>query len=254
MSAATPVIVYIVLAVIVYIVAGIRRANPYQRGVVFSLGWLAPPERGPGLFWVAPGIQKVHIVDLRVKTVEIPPQEVITKDNVAIKVTAVVYFQVVNPIDVIVKVENYYAYTFQRAQTTLRSVLGQHELDEILAQRDKINLDLQKVIDESTESYGVKVNTVEIKDVELPQNMLRAIAKQAEAERDRRAKIINADGEFQSAEKLTQAAQTLASQPISVSLRYLQMLAEISSDKTNTIIFPVPVDILKEFMGALRKQ
>jgi len=237
---------YLIVIVLIFIASAIRIAKPYERGVVFRLGRLHAPERGPGIFFIIPGIDKVTLVDLRVRTVEIPPQEVITKDNVTIKVTAVVYFSVVDPINAIVKVENYFAYTFQRAQTTLRSVLGQSELDEILAAREKINISLQKIIDEATEPWGVKVGTVELKDVELPQTMQKAIAKQAEAEREKRAKIIHAAGEYEAATKLAEAATIIQKEPISLQLRYLQTLTEIATDKSSTIVFPVPIDLLKD--------
>lgn len=242
---------YLIILLLMLVGSAIRIARPYERGVVFRLGWLHSPEKGPGVFFIIPVVDKVTMVDLRVRTVEIPSQEIITKDNVTIKVTAVVYFSVVNPIYAIVKVENYFAYTFQRAQTTLRSVLGQSELDEILAARDKINLTLQKIIDESTEPWGVKVSTVEIKDVELPQTMQRAIARQAEAEREKRAKIIHAEGEYQAAQRLSDAATIIQKEPVSLQLRYLQTLTEIATEKSSTIIFPVPIDTLKDLTRGL---
>ncbi len=242
---------YVIVLFVIVIASAIRIAKPYERGVVFRLGRLSSPERGPGLFLIIPGIDKVTMVDLRVRTVEIPPQEIITKDNVTIKVTAVVYFSIVDPISAIVKVENYFAYTFQRAQTTLRSIIGQSELDEILSAHDKINLDLQKIIDDATEPWGVKVSTVQIKDVELPQAMQRAIARQAEAEREKRAKIIHAEGEYQAAQRLADAAAIIQKEPASIQLRYLQTLTEIATEKSSTIVFPIPVDFLKGVLSRI---
>ena len=236
---------YLIALIVVVVASAIRIVKEYERGVIFRLGKIAPPERGPGIFFIIPGVDKVTIVDLRVKTVEIPPQEIITKDNVTIKVTAVVYFAIVNPIEAVVKVENYFAYTFQRAQTTLRSIIGQFELDELLSEREKINLTLQKVIDEATEPWGVKVSTVEIKDVELPQTMQRAIARQAEAEREKRAKIIFSEGEFQASQRFAEAAAIIQKEPVAVQLRYLQTLSEIAVEKNSTIIFPMPIEIFK---------
>lgn len=240
---------YLIVLFVMLVTSAIRIAKPYERGVIFRLGWLREPEKGPGVFFVIPIVDKVTMVDLRVRTVEIPPQEIITKDNVTIKVTAVVYFSVVNPIYATVKVENYFAYTFQRAQTTLRSVMGQSELDDLLAEREKININLQKMIDEATEPWGVKVSTVEIKDVELPQTMQRAIARQAEAEREKRAKIIHAEGEYQAAQKLAEAAGIIGKEPISLQLRYFQTLTEIATEKSSTIVFPLPMDLFRDFIG-----
>jgi regulator of protease activity HflC (stomatin/prohibitin superfamily) len=244
----------IVVLVIVFLSSAIRVAREFERGVVLRLGKLTPPERGPGLFLIIPFVDKVTMVDLRVKTVEIPPQEIITKDNVTIKVTAVVYFSVINPIDAVLKVENYYAYTFQRAQTTLRSIIGQFELDELLAEREKINLNLQKVIDEATEPWGVKVTTVEIKDVELPQGMQRAIARQAEAEREKRAKIIFSEGEFQASQKFAEAASVIQKEPAAIQLRFLQTLSEIAVEKNSTIIFPFPIELFKGILNVNNKE
>lgn len=246
--------IYLIALIVVVVASAIRIVKEYERGVIFRLGKISPPERGPGIFFIIPGVDKVTIVDLRVKTVEIPPQEIITRDNVTIKVTAVVYFAIVNPIDAVVKVENYFAYTFQRAQTTLRSIIGQFELDELLSEREKINLTLQKVIDESTEPWGVKVSTVEIKDVELPQTMQRAIARQAEAEREKRAKIIFSEGEFQASQRFAEAAAIIQKEPVAVQLRYLQTLSEIAVEKNSTIIFPMPIELFQGLVSMAERQ
>ncbi len=239
----------IVFVFVVFIVASaaIRIAQEYERGVIFRLGRFTGV-RGPGIYFLIPFIERSVKVDLRVMTMDVPSQEAITRDNVTVKVNAVVYFRVVKPEDSVIKVFDHRYATSQISQTTLRSVLGQSELDELLAHREKINQNLQKIIDEQTDPWGVKVSIVEIKDVELPQTMQRAIAAQAEAERERRAKIVHAEGEMQAAEKLAEAAKTMATQPMSLQLRYLQTLTVIATEKTNTIVFPLPVDILAKIL------
>jgi regulator of protease activity HflC (stomatin/prohibitin superfamily) len=217
----------------------------YERGVVFRLGRLLPQPKGPGLVLIFAPLDKIVRVDLRVETMDVPPQDVVTRDNVTVKVSAVVFFRVVDPRKAIVEVEHFVHATSQLAQTRLRAVLGEAELDELLSQREKLNGRLQETLDGQTEPWGIKVQAVEVKHVDLPEQMIRAIARQAEAERERRAKIIHADGEAQAAERLTDAAEKLASQPISVTLRYLQTLTEIGAEKNTTIMFPVPVDLFK---------
>lgn len=242
------VLLWIVLAMVAFILAGsaIRVVQEYERGVIFRLGRLVGA-RGPGLFFLIPFVERMIKVDLRVVTLDVPSQEAITKDNVTLKVNAVVYFRVIDPEASVVKVFDHRVATFQISQTTLRSVLGQSDLDELLAQRDKLNQVLQKIIDEQTEPWGVKVSVVEIKDVELPQTMQRAMAAQAEAERERRAKIIHAEGERQAAEKLAEAGSILSKDPATMQLRYLQTLTQISTEKTNTIVFPLPLEIMSIF-------
>ncbi|MEX2158236.1 MAG: SPFH domain-containing protein [Dehalococcoidia bacterium] len=225
----------------------VKIVQEYERGVIFRLGRLVGA-RGPGLFFILPVVERMVKVDLRTVTMDVPSQEAITKDNVTVKVNAVVYFHVLNPEDAVVKVMDHIRATSQISQTTLRSVLGQSLLDELLSEREQINQSLQKIIDEQTEPWGVKVTVVEVKDVELPQGMQRAMARQAEAERERRAKIINAEGEFQAAQRLSEAGRVIASQPGTMQLRVLQTLAEISTEKNSTIIFPVPVDLIAQFM------
>ena len=229
------------------ILCGLRVVQQYERGVIFILGRLSGA-KGPGLFWVPPFISHMIKVDLRIVRLVVPPQEVITRDNVTIKVTAVVYFYVVNPVTAVVHVMDFLEATTQIGQTTLRDVLGRSELDELLAQRDKINHELQTIIDEYTERWGVKVTTVEIKEVELPETMQRAMAKQAEAEREKRAKILHAEGELQASAQLAQAAQVTGSQPSALQLRYLQTLTRIAVEQNSTVIFPLPID-LKEGSG-----
>ena len=236
--------VIVVLAVIVA-VSSVRIASEYERGVVFRLGRLIPL-KGPGLFFIIPfGVDRVVKIDLRVITLEVPPQEVITNDNVTAKVNAVIYFQVVDPRKAVTQVLNYINATSQIAQTTLRAALGQATLDELLANRDKINQNLQKIIDEQTEPWGIKVAVVEIKDVELPSTMQRAMAKQAEAEREKRAKIINADGEFQASQTLANAAAVISSQKGALQLRFLQTMVEIGSEKNTTILLPFPIELIR---------
>ncbi|WP_298816400.1 slipin family protein [Chloroflexus sp.] len=239
------------LAVLAFIalmilLSAIKIVPEYERGVIFRLGRLMGP-RGPGIFFVIPIFERMVRVDMRVITMDVPVQEVITLDNVTIKVNAVLYFQVINPNWAVTKVMDYIRATMQIAQTTLRSVVGQVELDELLAQREKINQKLQQIIDEQTEPWGIKVTIVEVKDVELPQNMQRAMARQAEAEREKRAKLIHADGELQASRTLAEAAKVLASEPVTLQLRYLQTLTEIATEKNSTIIFPLPIDTLKAF-------
>jgi regulator of protease activity HflC (stomatin/prohibitin superfamily) len=245
------VIVIVVLAVIL-LAASVRVAAEYERGVVFRFGRLIDL-KGPGLFLIIPfGVDRLVKVDLRVITLEVPPQEVITHDNVTIKVNAVIYFQVVDARAAVTRVLNFVNSTSQFAQTTLRAVLGQSSLDELLARRDKINQDLQRIIDEQTEPWGIKVSVVEIKDVELPQTMQRAMAKQAEAEREKRAKIINADGEFQAAQTLANAAQVIGTQPATLQLRYLQTLIEVGQEKNTVIVFPIPLELITPFLESAR--
>src|SRR5688572_29129909 len=231
--------------ILIVIVKSVRVVNEYERGVLFRLGRVDPANlKGPGLRVIWPFIDRMVRVDLRTVTHDVPPQEVITKDNVTIKVNAVVYFNVMNPIDSVIKIANHYMATSLYAQTTLRNILGQHELDEILAEREKIGQALQRIIDEATDTWGVKVSAVEIKDIELPEEMRRAMARQAEAERERRAKVIAADGEFQASEKLAQAARVLETTSSALQLRYLQTLVEIGVENSTTVVFPVPVDLL----------
>jgi regulator of protease activity HflC (stomatin/prohibitin superfamily) len=247
------VIAVIILILLFVALSGIRVVQQYERGVIFILGSLRGAQ-GPGIFWVPPIITRMIKVDLRIVTLTVPPQEVITRDNVTIKVTAVIYFYVVDPAIAVVNVMNYIQATTQIGQTTLRNVLGQSELDELLAQRNKINRELQEIIDEHTERWGVKVTAVEIKDIELPVTMQRAMAKQAEAEREKRAKIIHAEGELQASTQLAQAANVIASQPSTLQLRYLQTLTEIAVEKNSTIIFPLPLDIIQPFINLANHQ
>lgn len=243
----------IIAAIVLFLFSAIRILKEYERGVIFSLGrfWKV---KGPGLIIVVPIIQQMVRIDLRIIVMDVPPQDVISKDNVSVKVNAVIYFRVIDPEKAVIQVENYYEAASQLAQTTLRSVLGQHELDEMLSQREKLNLDVQKILDERTDAWGIKVSNVEIKHVDLNETMIRAIARQAEAERERRAKIINAEGELQASEKLTQAAKVLATQPQAIQLRYLQTLMDMSSEKTTTIVFPVPIDLLSSLQSALKNK
>ncbi len=242
-------IIVVVVVLIPLISAAIKVVQEYERGVIFRLGRLVGP-RGPGIFLIIPIVDRMVKVDLRVVTLEVPSQEVITRDNVTLKVNAVLYFRVQNPSDAVVKVFDYMRATLQIAQTTLRSVLGESELDELLAKREQINQRLQTIIDEQTEPWGVKVTVVEVKDVELPQTMQRAIARQAEAEREKRAKVISAEGELQASQTLANAAQVISTQPAAIQLRYLQTLVELGTEKNTTIVFPVPVDILNRlFQG-----
>jgi regulator of protease activity HflC (stomatin/prohibitin superfamily) len=233
----------VIILLVVLALSAIRVVQQYERGVIFVLGRLTGA-KGPGLFLVPPFISRMSTVDLRIATLAVPPQEVITRDNVTIKVTAVLYFYVVDPVAAIVNVVNFNQATAQIGQTTLRNILGQSELDELLAERKKINADLQTIIDEQTERWGVKVTAVEIKDIELPATMQRAMAKQAEAEREKRAKVIHAQGELQASAQLAQAAKVIGSQPATLQLRYLQTLTEIAVERNSTIIFPLPMDLI----------
>ena len=240
----------IAIFVIIILAAAIRIVNEYERGVVFRLGRYVGV-RGPGLIFLIPFIERMVKVDLRVVTMDVPTQECITMDTVTVKVDAVVYFRVMKPEDAVLNVEQYIRATSLLSQTTLRNVVGQSELEDLLAHRDKINEKLQSLIDEGTEPWGIKVSMVEVRDVELPDTMQRAMAAQAEAERERRAKIVHAEGEFQAAEKLAQAAKVIASQPSAMQLRYLQTLTTISTERTNTIVFPLPIDLLGPLLGKL---
>jgi regulator of protease activity HflC (stomatin/prohibitin superfamily) len=241
------VIGVIALFVLILLASAIRILREYERGVIFRLGRLIA-QKGPGLILLIPIIDQMVRIDLRTVTLNVPPQEVITKDNVTVRVNAVAYFRVVDPNKAITEVENFLLATSQISQTTLRSVLGKAELDALLAERERLNIDLQQIIDEQTEPWGVKVSTVEVKDVELPAEMQRAIARQAEAERERRAKIIAADGEFQAAEKLSQAANIMSMNPATLQLRYLQTLVEIGVNNSTNIVFPLPIDLLKPLL------
>jgi regulator of protease activity HflC (stomatin/prohibitin superfamily) len=230
-----------------------RVLREYERGVVFLLGrfWRV---KGPGLVVVVPAVQQMVKVDLRTVVMDVPPQDVISRDNVSVKVNAVVYFRVIDPERSIIQVEDYYNATSQLAQTTLRSVLGKHELDEMLAERDKLNVDIQKILDASTDAWGIKVTSVEIKHVDIDITMVRAIARQAEAERERRAKVIHAEGELQAAEKLAQAAEVLGKQPQAIQLRYLETLTVIAADKNSTIVFPLPMDMITPFLDLVKRK
>jgi regulator of protease activity HflC (stomatin/prohibitin superfamily) len=247
-SAALVVLIVVALIVLVVLIAAVKVAREYERGVVFRLGRLLPEPKGPGLFLLIPIVDRMVRVDLRTITLNVPPQEVITKDNVPVRVNAVAYFRIVEPRAAIVQVENFMVATSQIAQTTLRSVLGQHVLDELLSERDKINQILQSIIDEATSPWGIKVSIVEVKDVEIPSSMQRAMARQAEAERERRAKVISAEGEYQASERLRDAARVMSEQPASLQLRYLQTLLEIGSTNNSTVVFPVPVDLVRPFL------
>ena len=241
-------VIAIAVLTVVLVFSAFNVLNEYERVVVFTLGRFTGI-KGPGLVLIWPGIQRTRRVDLRVIVLNVPKQDVITRDNVSVKVNAVVYFRIVDAGRAIIQVANAFDATSQVAQTTLRSVVGQHEMDDLLAQRDKLNVDLQRILDQATETWGIKVSTVEIKDVDLDESMIRAMAKQAEAERTRRAKIIHAEGESQAAAKLAEAAQALARQPSALQLRYLQTLADISHERTQIIVFPLPLDLIKPFLG-----
>jgi regulator of protease activity HflC (stomatin/prohibitin superfamily) len=245
-------IVIIVVLGLIILFKAIRVVREYERGVVFRLGRLLRA-KGPGLFLLIPFIDRMVKVELRTVTMDVPPQDIITRDNVPVKVNAVVYFRVINPEDAVVKIENYVQATSQIAQTTLRNILGKSELDELLSERDKISQELQKVIDEQTDPWGIKVSVVEVKDVELPSTMQRAMARQAEAERERRAKIIHAEGELQASKQLAEAAKVLAQNPASIQLRYLQTLNEIAAEKNSTIVFPLPIDLIQGFLDKIGK-
>ncbi len=242
----TPILIIIVL-VVIFLFLAIKILNEYERGVIFRLGRVIA-HKGPGLIILIPVIDRMVRVSLRTVAMDVPPQDVITRDNVSVKVNAVLYFRVMDPTRAIVEVENYLYATSQLAQTTLRSVCGQSELDELLSEREKINVELQEILDRHTDPWGVKVSAVEVKHIDLPAEMQRAIARQAEAERERRAKIIGAEGEFQAASRLREAADIIAEEPTALQLRFLQTLVEISAEKNSTTIFPVPIDLLKPFV------
>src|SRR3954453_1293584 len=248
MAVALAIIGILVFFAVIVLASAIRVLREYERGVIFRLGRLIA-QKGPGLILLIPLVDRMVRVDLRTITLNIPPQEVITRDNVPSSVTAVCYFRVIDPNRAVVEVENYLVATSQISQTALRSVLGKAELDQLLADRERLNEELQKIIDESTEPWGVKVTAVEIKDVEIPEQMQRAMARQAEAERERRAKIINSEGEWQAAQKLTDAADIISTNPASLQLRYLQTLLEIGSNQNTTVVFPLPMDVLEPFLG-----
>jgi len=243
----------VIIIVVLYLISSIKILREYERGVIFRLGRLLDQPKGPGIILVFAPIDRIVRVSLRIETLEVPPQDVITRDNVTVKVNAVIYFRVLEPRLAIVEVSNYLNATSQLAQTTLRSVLGEVDLDELLSQREKLNLRLQTILDQHTSPWGVKVTVVEVKQVDLAEQMIRAIAKQAEAERERRAKIIHAEGEYSAAEKLAMAAKVIQEQPAAIQLRYLQTLVEIGVEKNTTIIFPLPIDILSSLERALAK-
>ncbi len=236
------------LIALVILISGIKILSEYERGVIFRLGRLVP-YRGPGIIYVIPFIERMVRVDMRTLTLDVPSQDVITRDNVSVKVNAVLYFRVLDPSKALVEIENYLFATSQLAQTTLRSVCGQAELDELLSERDKVNTDLQEIVDTQTDPWGIKVSLVEVKHIDLPQEMQRAIARQAEAERERRAKVINAEGEFQAAQRLADASGIIEQHPIALQLRYLQTLAEVATENNSTTLFPVPIDLLQPFLG-----
>lgn len=246
-------LLFVIFLVLYFLSSAIKILKEYERGVVFRLGRIIPV-KGPGLVIIWPIIDKLVRVSLRTVTFDVPAQDIITRDNITVKVNAVVYFRVIDPIKAITEVEDYFFATSQIAQTTLRSILGQSQLDDLLTKRDELNAELQKVIDFQTEPWGIKVTTVEVKNVDLPTEMLRAIARQAEAERERRAKVIHAEGEFQAAQKLSEAANIIASQPMALQLRYLQTLVEVAAEKNSTTIFPVPIDLIKPFLEQLEKK
>ena len=248
MAAALIILAIVVFLLVLFLISAIKVAREYERGIVFRLGRLFPQPKGPGLFLLIPIVDRMVKVDLRTITLNIPPQEVITKDNVPARVNAVAYFRIIEPKAAIVQVENFMVATSQIAQTTLRSVLGQHQLDELLSEREKINAILQGIIDEQTAPWGIKVSIVEVKDVEIPQGMQRAMARQAEAERERRAKVINAEGEFQASERLKDAALVIEDHPIALQLRYLQTLLELGASQSTTIVFPAPIELIKPFL------
>src|SRR6266513_1870650 len=247
-----PVII-VGIIVVIYLLNSINILPEYERGVIFRLGRLLENAKGPGVILVFAPVDRIVRVDLRQQALEVPPQDIITRDNVTLKVNAVIYWRVLNAPQAVVQVQNYYWQTQQFAQTTLRSVLGEVELDELLAHRDKLNARIQSILDQHTSPYGVKVSNVEVKQVDLPDQMLRAMAKQAEAEREKRAKIIHAEGEFSAAQRLTDAARIIATEPITLQLRYLQTLTEIGVEKNTTIVFPLPLDIVSALTGALKK-
>jgi regulator of protease activity HflC (stomatin/prohibitin superfamily) len=253
MTAAIVAVLVLAFLVVLFLLSAIKVAREYERGIVFRLGRLMEEPRGPGLFVLIPIVDRMVKVDLRTITLNIPPQEVITKDNVPVRVNAVAYFRIVEPKNAIVQIENFMVATSQISQTTLRAVLGQHVLDELLSEREKINAILQEIIDKQTSPWGIKVSIVEVKDVEIPSGMQRAMARQAEAERERRAKVINAEGEYQASERLKDAALVIEKHPIALQLRYLQTLLEIGAANSTTIVFPAPIDLIKPFLEGATK-
>jgi regulator of protease activity HflC (stomatin/prohibitin superfamily) len=242
-----------IIIILGLILSGIRILAEYERGVVFRLGRVTAEPKGPGLIWLIPMIDRMVRISTRIVTMDVPPQDVITRDNVSVKVNAVLYFRVMNPKDAVLQVENFMYATSQLSQTTLRSVLGEMELDDLLSEREKINHKLQTIIDQSTDPWGVKVTSVEVKHIDLPVDMQRAMARQAEAERERRAKVIAAEGEFQASEKLAQASHVLSESPSALQLRFLQTLVEVASENNTTTIFPIPIDLFKPFIQAAEK-
>jgi regulator of protease activity HflC (stomatin/prohibitin superfamily) len=240
-------VIVVVLIIVLYLLSSIKILSEYERGVIFRLGRLLPEAKGPGLILVFAPLDRIVRVSLRVDTIEVPPQDVVTRDNVSVKVNAVIYFRVVEPRLAVVEVSNFLYATSQLAQTTLRSVLGEVELDELLSKREELNIRLQSILDQHTSPWGVKVSMVEVKQVDLPEQMIRALARQAEAERERRAKIIHAEGEYSASEKLSMAAHIIQQEPAAIQLRYLQTLVEIGAEKNTTIVFPLPVDLLTAF-------
>ena len=249
--AVSPILILVAI-VALYLISSIKILAEYERGVIFRLGKLLPQPKGPGVILVFAPIDRMVRVSLRTVALEVPPQDVITRDNVSVKVSAVLYYRVIDPRRAIVEVENYQYATLQLAQTTLRSVLGQAQLDDLLAERDRLNLQLQQILDQHAEPWGIKVSAVEVKHVDLPENMQRSMARQAEAEREKRAKIIHAEGELDASAKLAQAAHVIASQPLSITLRYLQTLTEIAAEKNSTIIFPLPIELLELLKASVR--
>ncbi len=241
---ASPLLAFLII-VALYLISSIKILNEYERGVIFRLGKLLPSSKGPGLIFVFAPIDRMVRVSLRTIVLDVPPQDIITRDNVSVKVSAVVYFRVIDPQRAIVQVESYHYATSQLSQTTLRSVLGQAELDDLLAERDRLNQQLQQILDHQTDPWGIKVSAVEVKHVDLPPDMQRAMARQAEAEREKRAKVIHAEGELKASEMLSQAAAVINREPVAITLRYLQTLTEIASEKNSTIIFPLPIDLLR---------
>lgn len=241
-------IIFLIVLAVLFLASAIRILNEYERGVVFRLGRVMSRAKGPGLIIIIPVVDRLVKISLRLVAMDVPPQDVITRDNVSVKVNAVIYFRVMDSIKAVVEVENYLYATSQLAQTTLRSVCGQAELDELLSDREKINTELQEILDKHTDPWGVKVTTVEVKHIDLPQDMQRAMARQAEAERERRAKVINAEGEHQAANRLAQAAEIIAEHPMALQLRYLQTLREVSAENNSTTLFPIPIDLFKPFI------
>ncbi|UCG11489.1 MAG: slipin family protein [Deltaproteobacteria bacterium] len=241
-------LIFLLVLAILFLASAIKILNEYERGVVFRLGRVMDKAKGPGLIIIIPVVDRLVKISLRLVAMDVPPQDVITRDNVSVKVNAVIYFRVMDSIKAVVEVENYLYATSQLAQTTLRSVCGQAELDELLSDREKINTQLQEILDKHTDPWGVKVTTVEVKHIDLPQDMQRAMARQAEAERERRAKVINAEGEHQAANRLAEAAQIIAEHPMALQLRYLQTLREVSAENNSTTLFPIPIDLFKPFV------